>query len=234
MPCVGWPISMELVRAASAWSPEPDVEHNLGQVRQFADTHWFRAYANPGGCFRGFPSHREGLGYGNFSRGALSGPQCGGPSIRHIFACVSLSTVFEGRGDEKSIQSMEALSLGLDSDPARRSSINDLEALLSDILGEPIPPPPPPPARFWTEDQTISFRGHSYRIVSRLGSGGVGTTFKVVKIDPQTRNDLGTYVAKVARDEEMGRRILAAYELAHSHLRHSALSTFSKLLPNGR
>ena len=47
----------------------------------------------------------------------------------------------------------------------------------------------------------------------------------MVKIDPQTKSDLGTYVAKVARDEETGQRILAAYELAHSHLRHSALST---------
>ena len=138
--------------------------------------------------------------------------------------CVSLSVEFEKREDEKSVRSMEALSLGMDNDPARRSSLHDLESFLSDVLGEPVPHPPPPPARFWTEDQTISFRGHRYRIVSRLGSGGVGTTFKVVKIDPQTKNDLGTYVAKVARDEETGRRILAAYELAHSHLRHSALS----------
>ena len=139
--------------------------------------------------------------------------------------CVSLSTVFEQQEDEKSGQVLEVLNLGMDNDPARRISLSDLEALLSEILGEPIPQPPPPPARFWTEDQTISFRGHSYRIISRLGSGGVGTTFKVVKIDPKTKNDLGAYVAKVARDEETGRRILAAYELAHSHLRHSALST---------
>ena len=139
--------------------------------------------------------------------------------------CASLSAMFEHREDETSAQAIKVLALGMDDDPTRRSNLTDLEALLSDVLGEPVPQPPPPPARFWTEDQTISFRGQSYRIVSRLGSGGVGTTFKVVKVDRETKNDLGTYVAKVARDEETGRRILAAYELAHSHLRHSALST---------
>ena len=77
---------------------------------------------------------------------------------------------------------------------------------------------------FWTEEQTVSFRGQSYRIVSRLGSGGAGTTFKVVEVDSETESDLGTYVAKVARDEQLGQRVLGAYKLARSHLRHSAPS----------
>ena len=80
----------------------------------------------------------------------------------------------------------------------------------------------------------MPFRDQSYRIVSLLGSGGVGTTFKVVKIHRETKGDLGTYVAKVARDEETGRRVLGAYELAHSHLRHSALSTIFEVAPEWR
>lgn len=83
----------------------------------------------------------------------------------------------------------------------------------------------PPPARFWTEDQVIRFRDRDYRIISRLGSGGVGTTFKVVEIDRSTREELGTYVAKVAHNGETGQRILKAYRLVRSHLRHMALST---------
>ena len=82
-----------------------------------------------------------------------------------------------------------------------------------------------PPARFWSEDQIVNFRGRDYRIVSRLGSGGIGTTFKVVRIDHSTGGDLGVYVAKVVRDEQTGRGVLRAYNLAHSHLNHSALST---------
>ena len=52
-----------------------------------------------------------------------------------------------------------------------------------------------------------------------------GTTFKVVEIDRETRDELGTYVAKVAHDAEPGRKALRAYSLARSHLRHSALSS---------
>jgi serine/threonine protein kinase len=47
----------------------------------------------------------------------------------------------------------------------------------------------------------------------------------VVEIDRSTREDQGTYVAKVAHSLEMGRRALKAYSLVRSHLRHTALST---------
>ncbi len=47
----------------------------------------------------------------------------------------------------------------------------------------------------------------------------------MVKIDRSTKEDLGTYVAKVAHNGETGRRVLKAYSLVHSHLRHTALST---------
>ncbi len=139
--------------------------------------------------------------------------------------CASLGVLFDGREDDVSVKAAEIMVLGMDGDPANRSSLSDLDEFLSDLLGEPVAQPPPPPARFWTEEQTVPFRGHSYRIVSRLGSGGVGTTFKVVEIDSETESDLGTYVAKVVPKEEDGRRVLRAYKLARAHLGHSALST---------
>ena len=107
----------------------------------------------------------------------------------------------------------------------------DLALSLSDLQGGSITNPPRPPSRFWTEDQVVQFGENQYRIVSRLGSGGVGTTFKVVKIDRAGKERLGTYVAKVARNKETGQQVLAAYELAHSHLRHSALSTIFEVAP---
>ena len=134
--------------------------------------------------------------------------------------CASLSVLFAER-DEASM----VLAEGRADDPAARTTLEKLHESLSALLGEP-PAVVAPPARFWTEDQIVKFRDWDYRIVSRLGSGGVGTTFKVVRIDGATDGDLGAYVAKVVSDEETGRRVLQAYNLAHSHLADSAaLST---------
>ena len=138
--------------------------------------------------------------------------------------CASLTTLFRDEEDEASGAIADVLALGIDDDPERRSSLSELDEWLSDRLGEPIPEPSPPSARFWTEDQVVPFRRDNYRIVSRLGSGGVGTAFKVVQLDRETKGDLGTYVAKVVRDEQTGRRVLRSHGLARAHLRHSALS----------
>ena len=139
--------------------------------------------------------------------------------------CASLTVLFIDREDETSRDAAGVLARGMKDAPEARDGLAALEAALSRLAGEQEPEPPPPSARFWTEDQVVPFRGQRYRIVSRLGSGGVGTTYKVVRLDRETQGDLGTYVAKVARDEATGRRVLRAYELAHSHLRHTALST---------
>jgi serine/threonine protein kinase len=140
--------------------------------------------------------------------------------------CACLSGLFQGREDEVSGRAREIFAKGLAEEAEERSTLQDLETSLSELLGESIPPPAPPPARFWTEEQVVRFRDRDYRIVARLGSGGVGTTFKVVEVDRSTKEDLGTYVAKVGHNTETGRRVLKAYSLARSHLgRHAALST---------
>ena len=138
--------------------------------------------------------------------------------------CASLRVLFEDRDDETSRQALDVLASGMADDPAQRSEPSVLDARLSGLLGESPPAPPPPPARFWTEDQIVPFRGGHYRVVERLGSGGVGTTFKVVQLDRTRKEELGTFVAKVCHDEEAGRRALSAYRLARSHLQHQAVS----------
>jgi serine/threonine protein kinase len=139
--------------------------------------------------------------------------------------CACLRSLFNDKNDALSRSVIERLAEGLAERPELRSTLPDLNETLSEIIGEEIPRPPAPPARFWTEDQVIRFRDRDYRIISRLGSGGVGTTFKVIERDRSTKEDLGTYVAKVAHNAETGRRVLRAYCLARSHLRHSALSS---------
>ena len=137
--------------------------------------------------------------------------------------CASLRVLFEDRRDDTSRQALEVLAAGMMDDASQRSDPPALDARLSELLGESPPAPPPPPARFWTEDQIVPFRGSRYRVVERLGAGGVGTAFKVVQIDHDGKEE-GTYVAKVCHDEEAGRRAVNAYRLARSHLQHQAVS----------
>jgi len=139
--------------------------------------------------------------------------------------CASLNVLFEKRHDEVSESALEALAKGLEENPQERCTLKDLEVSFSQLLGESAPRPRTPPARFWTEDQEVHFHDRDYRIVSRLGSGGVGMAFKVVEIESSTKEELGTYVAKVAHDAQVGQRALKSYSLARSHLgRHPGLS----------
>ena len=139
--------------------------------------------------------------------------------------CACLTKLFQGREDETSRRITQALAQGLVEDPAGRVTRQELDTSLSELLGESTPQPQLPPARFWTEGQVVPFRDHDYRIVSRLGSGGVGITFKVVEINHITKEEMGTYVAKVGHDETIGQKVLKSHSLARSHLgRHTALS----------
>jgi serine/threonine protein kinase len=136
--------------------------------------------------------------------------------------CACLTALFEGRTDGLSTKVREILHTGLADDPQQRSTLDDLQRSLSQLLGESVPAPP---ARFWTEDQIIRFRERDYRIVTRLGSGGIGTAFKVVELDRTTRDEVGSYVAKVVHDAETGQSVLKSYSLVRSHLgRHDGLS----------
>jgi serine/threonine protein kinase len=139
--------------------------------------------------------------------------------------CACLARLFQNRTDDLSRRAEAIVARGLAEQPHERDTLDALNGALGELLGESVPPPPAPPARFWTEDQVVRFRDNDYRIVARLGSGGVGTTFKVVHIDRSTGEEFGTYVAKVAHDEATGERVRRAYSLVRSHLRHTALST---------
>ena len=136
--------------------------------------------------------------------------------------CASLFTLFDAAADHSAAN---ALAQGMADDPAARITLSELNATLAGLLGEKLPAPPAPPVRFWTEEQVIRFERRDYRIISRLGAGSIGTTFKVVEIDSATGEDLGAYVAKAVHNEEAAKSVMRAYSLVRSHLRHSGLST---------
>jgi hypothetical protein len=106
--------------------------------------------------------------------------------------CSTLAVPFRGATDEVSRRVLEILDKGTHAQPEQRSRLGDLHAALSRLLGISAPRPEISPARFWTEGQTVCFHDRDYRILNRLGTGGVGTTFKVVEVDRLTKEDLGT------------------------------------------
>ena len=149
--------------------------------------------------------------------------------------CASLTCLFQDSEEHMSQSAIEILSLGVLDEPTKRSTLDELLRSMLALLGISQARPIAPPARFWTEGQIVPFHDHDYRIVNLLGSGGVGTTFKVVEVDRSTKEDLGTYVAKVVRDNGLGPQTLRAYSLARSPLgRHQGLSAILRSRKNGK
>jgi len=87
------------------------------------------------------------------------------------------------------------------------------------------------PAEFWDEDTVISFQNSFYRIVNRLGSGGVGTTFKVIEVNKDNTSEFGTYVAKVIFDHENGDDAIQAYRKVRAQSSHPHLSVIHEIAP---
>jgi serine/threonine protein kinase len=139
--------------------------------------------------------------------------------------CASLRVIFEGNTSTEAQKAMGILQSGLAEVPEERVTLEQLSLAFSEMVSGPAPPPAPPASRYWSEGQVVRFRDHDYRIVTRLGAGGIGTTFKVIEVDQSSKEELGTFVAKTAHSKETGERVLKGYNLARSHLgRHPGLS----------
>lgn len=105
------------------------------------------------------------------------------------------------------------LDAGMNSAPPQRSGLEDL---FNDFMQLVSPPPEPALERvavqYWDEDTVVKFKDRYYRIITRLGSGGFGTTFKVMEVDPDTGDELsGPYVAKAITNGEAGAEAAKAY-----------------------
>ena len=79
-------------------------------------------------------------------------------------------------------------------------------------------------AEFWCEGHMTLFREKTLRVVCKLGRGGVGATFKVEQVDPDSGENFGTYVAKVIHSSEAGAAALRAYQRVRSHTTSAGLS----------
>jgi serine/threonine protein kinase len=147
----------------------------------------------------------------------------------------SLLTIFEGINEEDAEQCRTILQGALHENPVDRPTLSQLAELLASVAGEknatvpaslltsetvqPLPLP-----RYWSEDLLVPFNNKFFRIISRLGRGGVGLTFKVVEVDRDTGENFGTYVAKVIHEEAPGKAALKAYQRVRAHTAYPNLS----------
>lgn len=147
--------------------------------------------------------------------------------------CSTLMTLFSTGGDAVVETVRNTLLLGCNEAPSSRISLKDLESVLRGCLIQNIAPELPfappsegeiPPADYWSEGQLLPFQDKTFRIISRLGAGGVGRTFKVEQVDQVSGENFGTFVAKVMKSAESGRAALQAYQRVRSHTTAPGLS----------
>ncbi|MGH9931527.1 MAG: NERD domain-containing protein, partial [Pyrinomonadaceae bacterium] len=126
--------------------------------------------------------------------------------------CASLSLILKDMDDDPLAERvLQILEMGLMKEPSERCT---LETLSSDIEAVPLKMEEPKPVaiEFWDEDTPLKFQNRHYRIVTRLGAGSIGTTFKVMEIDPATGSELsGPYVAKAITNDQVGEAATLAY-----------------------
>lgn len=110
----------------------------------------------------------------------------------------------------------EILLLGCDQDPSRRPTAKDL----ADLLQEQEPghlepsatrPETISPAR-WDEGHRFEWKDSIYRVVSVLGQGSIGRTFKLEQLDRDDGEPIGTFVGKAVYNPDLGPASLAAYQ----------------------
>jgi len=147
--------------------------------------------------------------------------------------CASLLTLFEP-GAPLSDKVRGILELGCAPNPTDRPPLDDLAQALAKLTPAEAPAASPslPPADYWDEDTVVDFQQSRYKIVGRLGRGGIGQTFKVVELDAHSDEKFGTYVAKLVRDAADGEAAILAYKRVRAYTTHPNLSTIHAFAPD--
>ena len=120
---------------------------------------------------------------------------------------------------------VERLEMGLAHDPSARPTAQEFVDLLAEL--EPAAALPqaeatPSPA-LWDEGYITEWKGDRYRVLSVLGQGGAGKTFKLEQLG-EGDEPIGTYVGKVVFNEEIGPTSLDAYRRLRPLTQHDGLS----------
>lgn len=151
--------------------------------------------------------------------------------------CKSLSVLFENMGAAGAMP-LQLLEKCTSENPDDRVSLAQLAEEFGRLPGEKIQPDAEreeeisiPPVICWDEDTEICFQSQYYKIVNKLGSGGIGVAFKVVHIDKKDKSEFGSYVAKVIFNKEDGEAALNAYRKARPYSTHQHLAAIHEIAP---
>ena len=146
--------------------------------------------------------------------------------------CKSLSILFAG-DTNPDCEARTLLGMGCEENAQKRESPLDLASELEShtLPGATASSPQLPAAEYWDEGTIVPFQSTRYKIVNRLGKGGIGQTFKVVELEANSDERFGTYVAKVIQHEADGIVALRAYRKVRAYTVHRNLSAVHEIAP---
>ena len=145
--------------------------------------------------------------------------------------CASLIAVFPG-DEPRAREARQFLEQGCAHNPEGRESLAELAADLernTAPLAKPTLELPAP--EYWDEDTVVPFQRAHFKIISRLGRGGVGQTFKVVEVDACSDEIFGSYVAKLIHHQGDAEVALRAYRRVRAYTIHPHLSAIHEIAP---
>lgn len=141
--------------------------------------------------------------------------------------CVSLSFIFQDL-EQDSEKVFKLLNQGLALDPQDRISLEQLSNGFENLLPRPttqeeldqedLAPD------YWHDEFVCKFKGSEYRVLERLGAGGIGQTFRVMQINSATNAEYGAFVAKTVNSQKDGMECLEAYRLVRTYSVHTHLA----------
>jgi serine/threonine protein kinase len=120
------------------------------------------------------------------------------------------------------------LAPGMAADPPQRPVpgliADELEALARPLSSDgPTAVPPPVISLHWDAGHVVVWGDERYRVVSRLGEGGAGRTYKLEQLGANDES-IGVFVGKIVLNPEVGPDALEAYRKVRSIADHRCLS----------
>lgn len=140
--------------------------------------------------------------------------------------CESLKTLFEGQS-ELEAQIRDCLELGTTEKASDRCTAAELAEKLKLLAGNSGGQPgvgSGTAPKFWgAGEEIVMDKGERYRVLSVLGRGANGTSYKVVEL--RKGEEHGPFVAKVMPDREMGTLAVDAYRRVRPYSLVSSLAS---------